>query len=299
MTTFDEITPEKLEELELCIKEMSHVLEELQMQNVSEEWMFKVGLPKARMMLEKTIDILLLTAKNKDTTIQTIKDYIYNESGGRVGQYVKWFIELFDIDGMVEEIKSRKPEEILQTFVGLANMAWNWYPHKELADKTPFELFISGEKAPNVDLDEKSRPQFESVLYEVIEAGYLSETTPGQIREQILNEDGSPEAFSTFCTWLLSLFKIKLNKKQKEIADYIALKAWRNYPHKVLGNKSPVRLKIEATKHCEAEGCKEETDLYICDECETILCFPDTGVHVLKKKHSCRKIELRPKGVKT
>jgi len=258
------------------------------------DFMVSEYIPARRRCIDKLLDLLLLDFGKEKATCETVKKYIYNFKGEKVGRFVQWFFDLLDMDKVFEVYGADSKQEELQIMnkiVGVIMEAWNVYPHKELGGKCPLELVVTGEKRPGFDEDAAGRPEFENILYMLVERGYLDESFPSRLRMRIYEESGKPDSFHAFRKWFIRSFGIKLNKKQREIVDYITRKAWKFYPHKVLGDKSPMQIKIEQTSHCEEKGCKENDVLYICEECGKVFCFVHAGVHATMHKHNCRRID--------
>ncbi|MEM2518631.1 MAG: hypothetical protein QXO49_06735 [Candidatus Bathyarchaeia archaeon] len=285
----------RLKELDRKFRE---IMRELSAGKVSKDYILKEALPTQRRICENLLNLIFELYGRKNVTADNVKSYIYNYKGWKTGRYVKWFFDLLDIDKLFDAWGAKTEEDELETLnllLAIAITAWNIFPKMELDGKSPLELAITGEKAPGFDEDEESRPLFENILYLMVENNYLDVNVPSALRKQIYNEKGNENSFNKFRKWFLGRFKVELNKKQIELANYVALKAWQFYPHKVLGDKSPLQIKIENTKHCEEKGCSETQNLYICEECGKILCFVHSGVHVIENKrkpkpHDCRLI---------
>lgn len=261
----------------------------LEMLSKPKEWFLSSGIVRMRLALDKILRGELALYGRGNATVERVKEYIYRFRGERISKFVEWFVGLFDVEWMIEDMDIA-PEDALNFLLSLAMHAWNAYPHDELGGKSPLEIVASGEAPPGA---EAPMPLFEKLLIQIIENGFLPENMPAMVKERVYNEDGSAEAFKRFRKWFLDVFPVGLNEKQLWFADYIVEKAWQYYPHRVLGDKSPLQRRIESVKHCEWSECLETKDLYVCEECGKVFCFPHGGLHLLENKGKKRPHVLR------
>ena len=275
---WDETVAQLFTEINYLFEELFREAAETSSDGYSKEKFQRVDLPLVRNCLDKTLQATLLTFGRRGTSLQTIKNFIYDYAEERLDKYFKWFFSRFDIEELVEGTNV-EPNEALNVLGSVAMLAWNIYPHKSLGGKSPVELYIATRQTNRII--GKNRPVFEELILRIARRGYLPKNALSLVRKHVFEEDGGRGAFESFRMWFLSLFTEKLNRRQRRMALHIATSAWKLYPHKSLGNKSWLQFNIETTEHCEEEGCREGKDLYVCENCGRIFCSIHAGMHFL------------------
>lgn len=271
--------------LEDAIEAFTWIVEEVRWRPKS--WLLEKGIVEARDTFDELLSVLLEMYGWRKIALKAIKEKIYGYEGD-LGRFVKWFKGLFNVEELASE-QGISVRDALSFLAEIGVWAWILYPHAALMGRSPIE--DSETDVGGGEHSEEHTPAFEELINPIVRRGLLPKNIISLMRRMVYREAGDEGAKQRFKDWLLSLFPEEINEEQKKYVEYIIESAWMLYPHKALGGKTPIQLKIEDGCMLSADGeCGGKRSLYICEGCWEVFCLMHGEAHVLEKN----KVDWRP-----
>lgn len=249
----------------------------------SKEQFLSEGIIKARRFIDSVLDAMLKLYGEEGVSLKDVKMKVYSFEGD-LDEFLEWFVGIFNVDLMRREMGVDR-DELLVLLFKIGRHFWLINPHERLSGRSPVEVMVSGDLKPGVIL--AASPVFEYILLRLMECGVLPHSTARELRE-IVYESGGKEGVkekvkSVLAKCLAADFSAGSITELRELVGWIVEMAWKFYPQKDLGDRSPIQTKISGGCEWTENGGKcGKPGEYVCMNCGEILCFAHTTLHILK-----------------